>query len=226
MACGADPIWISVWHGKWPVSEEPFTFSLFQCGGTGARAIKDGLNTTGFPSGVAGVPAEVMESLTPLVQYRRELRTDSGGPGTYRGGLGQWTEVAYRGNAAWGVSALVDRTRFPATGLEGGKSGSPGEFLVNNTMRPQPKALISLAPDARVQLNPPGGGGYGNPFQRPVDLVLNDVVNGYVSLEAAEREYGVVIRYLGSQDLLVRPPKLYVIDEAATQALRKAKQND
>src|SRR2546427_8992628 len=96
MACGADPIWISVWHGKWPVSQEPFTFSLFQCGGTGARAIKDGLNTTGFPSGVAGVPAEVMESLTPLVQHRRELRTDSGGPGTYRGGLGQWTEVSYR----------------------------------------------------------------------------------------------------------------------------------
>jgi N-methylhydantoinase B len=56
--------------------------------------------------------------------------------------------------------------------------------------------------------------------------VLNDVVNGYVSLEAAEREYGVVIRYLGSQDLLVRPPKLYVIDEAATLALRSAKQGD
>src|SRR6266404_1793651 len=202
MACGADPIWISVWHGKWPVSQEPFTFSLFQCGGTGARAIKDGLNTTGFPSGVAGVPAEVMESLTPLVQHRRELRTDSGGPGTYRGGLGQWTEVSYRGDASWGVSALADRTHFPATGLEGGKSGSLGEFLVNNTIRPQPKALIPLAPDAHVQLNLPGGGGYGSPFRRPVDLVLNDVINGYVSLEAAEREYGVVIRYLGSQDQL------------------------
>jgi N-methylhydantoinase B len=221
MACGADSIWISVWHGKWPVSQEPFTFSLFQCGGTGARAIKGGLNTTGFPSGVAGVPAEVIESLTPLVQHRRELRTDSGGPGTYRGGLGQWTEMSYLGDASWGVSALVDRTHFPATGLEGGKSGSSGEFLVNNTIRPQPKALIPLAPGAHVQLNLPGGGGYGNPFQRPVDLVLNDVVNGYVSLEAAEREYGVVIRYLGSQDQLVRPPQLYVIDEAATRALRQ-----
>jgi N-methylhydantoinase B len=222
MACGADPIWISVWHGKWPVSQEPFTFSLFQCGGTGARAIKDGLNTTGFPSGVAGVPAEVVESLTPLIQYRRELHTDSGGPGTYRGGLGQWTEAGYRGDASWGVSALVDRTQFPATGLEGGKAGSLGEFLVNNTIRPQPKALIPLAPDAHVQLNLPGGGGYGHPFQRPVDLVLNDVINGYVSLEAAEREYGVVIRYLGSQDLLVRPPQLYVIDEEATIGLRAA----
>ncbi len=224
IACGADPIWISVWHGKWPASQETFTFSLFQCGGTGARAIKDGLNTTGFPSGVAGVPAEVVESLAPLIQYRRELRTDSGGPGIYRGGLGQWTEVGYRGDTSWGVSALVDRTRFPATGLEGGKSGAPGEYLVNNTASPQAKAFTPLAPGDRVQLNLPGGGGYGNPFQRPVELVLNDVVNGYVSLEAAEREYGVIVRYLGSQKQFVRLPHLFVIDEAATTALRSGKQ--
>ncbi len=222
LACGADPIWISVWHGRWP---ETFTFSLFQCGGTGARAIKDGLNTTGFPSGVAGVPAEVIESLAPLVQHRRELRTDSGGPGTYRGGLGQWTEVSYRGDIPWGVSALVDRTHFPATGLEGGKFGAVGEYLVNNTTRPQPKALYTLAPGDRVQLHLPGGGGYGNPFRRPVEMVLNDVVNGYVSLEAAERDYGVVIRYLGSEDQLVRPPTLYTIDEAATTALRIGRQS-
>ena len=220
MAGGADPIWIEVWRGKWPTSDETFTFSLFQCGGTGARATKDGLNTTGFPSGVAGVPAEVIESLTPLVQYRRELRTDSGGPGLHRGGLGQWTEVGYRGDASWAVSAMIDRTRFPAAGLKDGKPGALGEFLVNGASRPRPKALITLAPGARVQLNLPGGGGYGNPFQRPVELVLNDVVNGYVSLEAAERAYGVVIRYLGSQDQLVRPPELYEIDEEATSARR------
>jgi N-methylhydantoinase B len=221
MACGADPIWISVLQGKWPASQEVFTFSLFQCGGTGARATKDGLNTTGFPSGVAGVPAEILESLTPLIQHRRELRTDSGGPGMYRGGLGQWTEVSYRGEASWGVSALVDRTHFPATGLEGGKSGASGEFHVNNTIRPQPKAFIPLEPGDRVQLNPAGGGGYGDPFRRPMGLVLNDVINGYVSLEAADREYGVIIRYLGDQSQLVRPPELYVIDEAATK-LRRA----
>ena len=220
MAGGADPIWIEVWRGKWPASNESFTFSLFQCGGTGARTTKDGLNTTGFPSGVAGVPAEVIESLTPLIQYRRELRTDSGGPGLYRGGLGQWTEVGYRGDSSWAVSAMIDRTCFPATGLKDGKHGALGEFLVNGTSRPHPKALITLAPEARVQLNLPGGGGYGNPFLRPTELVLNDVVNGYVSLEAAEREYGVVIRYLGSQDQLVRPPELYVIDREATSARR------
>src|SRR5215472_1446172 len=226
IACGADPIWISVWQGKWPLSQETFTFSLFQCGGTGARATKDGLHTTGFPSGVAGVPAEILESLTPLIQHRRELRTDSGGPGMYRGGLGQWTEVSYRAEASWGVSALVDRTRFPATALEGEKSGAAGEFLVNNIIRPQPKAFIPLEPADRVQLNPAGGGGYGDPFRRPLELVLNDVINGYVSLEAADRHYGVIIRYLGDQDQLVRPPELYVIDEAATRLRRSRKQGD
>ena len=175
---------------------------------------------------MAGVPAEILESLTPLIQHRRELRTDSGGPGMYRGGLGQWTEVSYRGEASWGVSALVDRTHFPATGLEGGKSGASGEFLVNNTIRPQPKAFIPLVPGDRVQLNPAGGGGYGDPFQRPLELVLNDVINGYVSLEAADRQYGVIIRYLGSQNQLVRPPELYVIDEAATALRRATKQGD
>jgi N-methylhydantoinase B len=226
IACGADPIWISVWQGKWPGSQETFTFSLFQCGGTGARATKDGLNTTGFPSGVAGVPAEIVESLTPLIQHRRELRTDSGGPGNYRGGLGQWTEVSYLGEASWGVSALVDRTHFPATGLDGGKSGASGEFLANNNIRPQPKAYIPLVPGDRVQLNLPGGGGYGDPFRRPPELVLKDVINGYVSLEAADREYGVIIRYIGDQDQLVRPPELYVIDEAATKLRRAIKQGD
>jgi N-methylhydantoinase B len=224
IASGADPIWITVFHGRWPASTETFTFSLFQCGGTGARAVKDGLNTTGFPSGVAGVPAEVMEGLAPLIQYHRELRTDSGGPGTYRGGLGQWSEVGYLGDEPWRVSALVDRTRFPAAGLEGGKDGAPGEYLINNAIRPQAKADITLAPRDRVQLNLPGGGGYGDPFQRPVEMVLDDVVSGYISLEAAEREYGVVVSYLGGQEQLVRLPRHYAIDFEATAALRSSRQ--
>ncbi len=221
IACGADPIWLEVWRGKWPDSQELFTFNLFQCGGTGARAIKDGLNTTGFPSGVAGVPAEVMEALAPLVQYRRELKIDSGGPGTQRGGLGQWTEVGYLGESPWAISAMVDRTRFPATGLMGGKPGTPGEFMVNNSKQLQPKALTSLLPGDRVQLNLPGGGGYGDPFKRPPEAVLNDVVNGYVSIEAAERDYGVLICYLGRPDQLVRPPGVYEIDQETTARLRR-----
>jgi N-methylhydantoinase B len=94
--------------------------------------------------------------------------------------------------------------------------------LLNGEAGTQPKAVRTLTPDTHVQLNLPGGGGYGDPFQRPVAMVLHDVVNGYVSLEAAERDYGVVVRYTGSQEQLVRPPELYVIDEAATVLLRTA----
>jgi N-methylhydantoinase B len=121
---------------------------------------------------------------------------------------------------------MVDRIHFPATGLHGGKSGAPGEFLLNGKTSPQPKALLTLAPDNLVHLNPPGGGGYGDPYQRPLELVLSDVINGYVSLEAAECAYGVVIRYRGSQEQLVRPPELYVVDEAATALLRGARQGN
>src|SRR6266511_122334 len=94
MAPGADPIWLSVWRGQNP----PFTLTVFQVGGTGARPSKDGLNAVGFPSGVAGVPAEVIESLSPVVLKRRQLRPYSGGAGTWRGGLGQLTEFARRGD--------------------------------------------------------------------------------------------------------------------------------
>ena len=178
------------------------------------------MNATGFPSGVAGVPAEVVESLTPLVQHRRELRTDSGGPGIFRGGLGQCTEMGQRMDGPWSVSAMIDRIRFPAPGLEGGGAGAPGEFAIDGSDAPQPKALLTLAPGARVRLNPPGGGGYGPPLEREPERVLEDVINGYVSVKAAEQEYGVAIQYLGVPEQLVRLPEDYEIDAAATARRR------
>jgi N-methylhydantoinase B len=222
MAGGAEPIWITVWRGEWP-SREPFTFTLFQCGGAGARATKDGLSATGFPSGVAGVPAEVLESLTPLVQHRRELRPDSGGAGTFRGGLGQRTEVGIQGPLPWSVSAMIDRIRFPGAGLEGGQPGGLGRFGVGQGAALQPKALLTLDPAARVQLDLPGGGGYGDPWERDPQRVLADVVNGYVTLEAAERDYGVAIQYLGTAEQLVRLPEDYRIDRDATERARGAR---
>ena len=73
-----------------------------------------------------------------------------------------------------------------------------------------------------MQLNPPGGGGYGHPHARPAEYVLADVINGYVSIAAAEREYGVLVRYLGREDQLVRLPEHYVIDWDATAQLRRS----
>ena len=72
----------------------------------------------------------------------------------------------------------------------------------------------------RVQLNPPGGGGYGEPHARPAEQVLPDVVNGYVSLEAAEREYARAGALHLGPDRLVRLPEHYAIDWDATARLR------
>ncbi|MDR7481997.1 MAG: hydantoinase B/oxoprolinase family protein [Armatimonadota bacterium] len=216
LAPGADAIWLTVWQGE----EPPFTFTMFQVGGTGARPTKDGLSAVGFPSGVAGVPAEVVESLTPLVLRHRALRPDSGGPGRWRGGLGQLTAFASRAGGRWSVSGIVDRTRFPAPGLRGGGAGAPGEVVLESGERPNPKAQIDLTPGQVVHLNTPGGGGYGDPFEREPERVLHDVVYGYVTPEAAARDYGVVVRFTGQPDELVRLPEQWEIDAAATAALR------
>ena len=219
LAGSADPIWMSVWRARWPDSDRTGTVTLFQVGGMGARATKDGINTTGFPSGVAGVPAEVLETQAPLIQHRRQLRMDSGGAGKQRGGLGQATEISYRGQETWSVSGMVDRTRFPAEGLAGGMPGALGEFQADGKPVPS-KTVLWFEPRTRVSLNPPGGGGYGSPLERDPQLVLDDVVDGYVSIAAARAIYGVAIEYVGAVDALVRLPEHYVLDLDATAELR------
>ena len=217
MAPSADPIWLSVWRGQNPA----FNLTVFQVGGTGARPTKDGLSAVGFPSGVAGVPAEVIESLSPLVMRRRELRVDSGGPGIWRGGLGQFTEFANRAHGQWSVNGILDRTRYAAPGIMGGGPGLVGEFILDGGERPNPKAQTHLDGDRSVQLNHPGGGGYGEPFKRDLERVRADVVYGYITPEAAARDYGVVVRFTGGDDEKVRLPEQWVIDEAATKELRE-----
>jgi N-methylhydantoinase B len=222
MAPGADPIWLSVWRGQNP----PFTLTVFQVGGTGARPAKDGLSAVGFPSGVAGVPAEVIESLSPVVLKRRELRADSGGPGTWRGGLGQVTEFARRGDGKWSVSSIADRTEYPAPGLLGGKEGAPGEVTLGDGKKIHAKALKDLDVNEVVHINLPGGGGYGNPFKRDPEKVLWDVIEGYVTAEEAEAKYGVAVAYRGNADALVKLPEDWFIDKARTAKLRGSKVED
>jgi N-methylhydantoinase B len=217
MAGGSEPVWITVYRGT--SISRPFVLNHFQLGGMGARAAKDGLSTTGFPSGVGGVPAEVIESLTPLLQHHRELRIDSGGAGKYRGGLGQATEMRCLSGEPWEVSAMIDRIQFPGGGLLGGASGACGQFRVDDVPQPA-KLLLTVAPSAAVQLNLPGGGGYGDPFERAPDKVLRDVVDGYVSIAAAREQYGVAVLFRGAEDQLVRLPEHFSVDEAATRALR------
>ena len=216
MAPGADPIWLSVWRGQNP----PFTLTIFQVGGTGARPAKDGLSAVGFPSGVAGVPAEVIESLSPVVMQRRQLRPDSGGAGKWRGGLGQLTEFTRRGEGRWSVSSIADRTEYPAPGLLGGGSGAKGEVLLGDGTRLHAKAMVDLKRGDVVHVNLPGGGGYGNAFERAPERVLRDVIEGYVTPEEAEKSYGVAVRFTGKPDALVKLPSDWEIDEEKTARMR------
>jgi N-methylhydantoinase B len=219
MAPGADPIWLSVWRGQNP----PFTLTVFQVGGTGARPNKDGLNAVGFPSGVAGVPAEVIESLSPVLMKRRQLRPDSGGAGTWRGGLGQITEFTRRGEGRWSVSSIADRTAYAAPGLLGGQNGATGEVMLEDGTKLHAKALTDLGRDEIVHVNLPGGGGYGDPMKRDMEKVRWDVIENYISAEEAERRYGVSLRYTGDPKDLVKLPENWVIDQARTRELRSGR---
>lgn len=193
MAPGFDGLWDTQVFGHDPRTDRPFTYVWFSAGGAGALPARDGLSATAFPSGIAGVPAEVIESLSPVILRRRELRRDSGGPGRYRGGLGQVMEVAVRTDRPFLFSGLYERLRFPAPGLLGGAAGAPGAVHTNTQQPLRPKTRQSLPAGTEVRLELPGGGGYGPPWERDTARVLEDVRNGYVSPERARTDYGVAI---------------------------------
>lgn len=211
VAGSADPIWMSIWRATWPDTSRTSNLTLFMLGGMGARPTRDGLNTTGFPSGVGGVPTEVAETQAPILQQHRCLRPDSGGAGKFRGGLGQEVCVSQRGDQPWSVSGMIDRTQFPAEGLAGGQPAKTGAFLQNDQAAAA-KTVLWLDPADQVTLQLPGGGGYGPPQQRSETAILDDVVNGYISAESAAEIYGTNVVYTGDDDDLVRLPEDYTID--------------
>jgi N-methylhydantoinase B len=151
---------------------------------------------------------------------RRELRPDSGGAGTWRGGLGQLTEFARRGDGKWSVSSIADRTKYPAPGLLGGEEGAAGEIALDDGTRLHAKSLVDLGRGDIVHVNLPGGGGYGDPHQRDPGKVLWDVIEGYVTPEEAEESYAVAVRYTGKAEELVKLADRWVIDQPRTAELR------
>jgi N-methylhydantoinase B len=194
IAPGADALWDTQIFGEDPTTGKRFTYVWFSAGGAGALATKDGLSATAFPSGIAGVPAEVIETLSPVVVKRRELRRDSGGPGEFRGGLGQTLEIAVRGDRPFMFSGLYERIDHPAPGLHGGHAGGAGTLGTN---RPDialcAKTRVPLPAGTEVTLELPGGGGFGPPRRRDPARVLADVQDGYVSIEQARAAYGVAV---------------------------------
>ena len=160
-------------------------------GGTGARPGKDGLAVTAFPSGVGAIPVEVTESESPLVFWRKEFLPDSGGPGAFRGGLGQVIEVGSTEEHSFTVSAATfDRMRNPPRGRDGGRPGRNGAARLASGPRFTDKAVHTIPPGDRLIVELPGGGGLGDPRQRSAELVRADLEAGYVTREGAKRDYG------------------------------------
>jgi N-methylhydantoinase B len=180
----------------------------------GARPDRDGLSATAFPSGIRGVPAEVIESISPVVMHRRELRPGSEGPGRHRGGFGQEMEIGVRGGSGWTLSAMYDRTRFPAQGMRGGFPGGEGSARTASGEALHPKRQQRIAGGERVVLRLPGGGGHGDPFEREPAQVTRDVEDGLVSTERARDVYGVVLK---EGEL----PGMYTVHAEATVRRRK-----
>ena len=168
---------------------EPFVVNPFHTGGTGARPGKDGLSATAFPSGVRSTPIEITETVAPLIFWRKEYIPDSGGPGEHRGGLGQVMEVAHAEGAAFAVSKMFERVRNAARGREGGGAGAPGRVHVPGAGELRVKGREVVPPGHRIVMATPGGGGLGDPRRRAREKVREDVLDGYVTVEAAAREY-------------------------------------
>lgn len=221
LAYSGDGVWLTVAAGHFPKSSKPFTYTMFQSGGMGARAIKDGLSTTGFPGGLRVIPTEVTEVLSPLVQRRRELAIDSAGAGKFRGGLGQVSVFECKTDRAWTAAVNGDRVKSAAGGALGGSPGALGWIGLHGGDTLPAKQHVRLDAEDLIEFRLPGGGGYGPPFERDAQAVFDDVVNGYVSTKAARDEYGVSVSYVGSPEALVRPPSTYTLDRAETDRLRR-----
>jgi N-methylhydantoinase B len=172
-------------------------------GGWGAKHDQDGMSATVClnDGDTHNSPVEATEAKSPIVIERRALRQDSGGPGKFRGGLGVANEVRMRRTAT--IHAHVERTICAPWGLHGGK-----EALANRISIRRNTGEIENFPTGKIKpteidagdsflIETAGGGGFWSPLERDAARVLADVRAGYVSLESARRDYGVVIRQNG-----------------------------
>ena len=198
---------VSPGHGY--TGERPqFEMLHFNSGGSGARPHKDGMSATAFPSGVRGMPVEANEAITPVIFWRKEFREDSGGAGMQRGGLGQVIEIGGADGMPFDVLAMFERVDNAPRGRNGGTAGATGRVALASGADLRPKGQQTIPPHDRLRLEMAGGGGFGNPHDRPATQVAEDVRNGIVSISSARTRYGVALGLDGS------------VDEAATAALR------
>ncbi|MDB5531077.1 MAG: N-methylhydantoinase [Devosia sp.] len=159
-----------------------FSVLAVQTGGVGARPTSDGLSATAFPSGVSGVPVEIIETISPLLFRKKELRSNSGGQGTFRGGLGQVIEISNREPAAFDIYAALDRIEHPARGRSGGGEGAAGYVGLGSGKVLRGKGRQKVPAGDWLVVHTPGGAGFGDPADRSQAAVTADIANGIVVL--------------------------------------------
>jgi N-methylhydantoinase B len=212
-ASGGTPATMNVFYGK-RNDGRPWHSVIIRGGGMGASSINDGNYVYIFPANGANTPVEIFESDTPLIVEKRELLSDSGGPGQMKGGLGKRIvfripDDQYAPIPPVNLGMQAGRYIYPPEGLFHGKPGAKAQFLVNGVPG-NPFGLTQLKPGDVVTIDAAGGGGYGNPFLRDPQRVEDDVEEGYVCPERAREDYGVVI-----------DPGTGKVDEKATRELRE-----
>jgi len=162
-------------------------------GGSGGRWYADGEDAIHIVPDSKNLPAEFSETRFPIRIEKLALATDSGGPGRRRGGLGYDKQIRLLRDAYFVSTA--DRTILGPYGLAGGMAAPPYQATVDaGPPLPGMNDDLPIKAGSLLRLRTTGGGGWGDPFEREPERVLRDVVQGRVSEESAERDYGVVIR--------------------------------
>ncbi len=206
-----------VFIGKDPKTGGNFVLQSLEGGGWGGRPHEDGESAavSVCQGNVKNSPIESMEIKTPVVVEERSLRVDSGAPGRFRGGLGVDVRVRNLVEGKWNL-ARPRRRKCPPWGLWNGNSGGGAEYLMrvagNNDFESMDQVMRPVPKDTEVIIRTGGGGGWGRPFDREPEAVLNDVREGLVSVRKAREDYGVAIDAVAMR-----------IDENETSVLRAAR---
>ncbi len=202
--------------GHDPETGKDYVIYIYQGGGYGGSMVSEGLTNGASTIGISRVPpAELYEQRYPFRVKHFELFEDSAGSGRHRGGFG--TSYKFELLRGEGVCSVIgDRGKFPPFGILGGKPARLSEIIFTldgKEHRPEhvtKDARVRLKPGDTIEVHSPGGGGYGDPLERNLEWVQEDVRSGRVYRETAERDYGAV--FLGDST---------VLDIPATEARRK-----
>jgi N-methylhydantoinase B len=200
-------------------SGKPWVFMELLDTALGASAKSDGVSLIHGTLGVGQFrpgPIEIHETEFPLRVVRFDARADSGGPGKFRGGLGCTREYQLLEDAAVRVRGKGEmRSKMPPWGVFGGQPARTGSIAVNGVEVPETAREAIVKPGDVVRVNMNAGGGYGDPLKRDPEMVLGDVLDGYVTVQGARDDYGVVI-----------DAKSLLVDYKATETLREERRRD